>query len=125
MAWQGEARVVPTRLCIEFGCVRPAEKGPRCLAHYRIGRAQADGRRLTSAQRGYMSPAWRATRAALLARDPYCTEPGCTSPSTDAAHVVSRHQGGSDDLDNLRGLCHRHHSRETAARDGGYGNETR
>ena len=59
----------------------------------------------------------------VLDRDPLCTVPGCNRASTDCAHIISRADGGDDDIDNLRGMCHAHHSQETAAKDGGFGNE--
>jgi len=48
-----------------------------------------------------------AVRAAILRRDPTCQlrRPGCTGRSTEADHVVPRSRGGSDDVDNGRGVC--------------------
>lgn len=95
-----------------------------CPDHQRM----YDTRRGSAAKRGYSSntgSTWQQTRRIVLARDPICTwtEPAhgaitysrpCTSPSVDVAHIVPRSRGGSDDPSNLRGLCHRHHSQETA-----------
>jgi 5-methylcytosine-specific restriction protein A len=64
---------------------------------------------------------WREIRAAVLKRDPICTS--ClVNKSTDADHYVARAKGGSDDLSNLRGMCHSCHSRKTAKQDAGFGN---
>jgi 5-methylcytosine-specific restriction endonuclease McrA len=75
--------------------------------------------------RVYASQAWRLQiRPAVLARDPVCAwgsvprdeaaPESCSAASTDVAHITPREQGGSDEFDNLRGLCHRHHSAETS-----------
>jgi 5-methylcytosine-specific restriction endonuclease McrA len=59
---------------------------------------------------GPMPPGWAKLRAACLARDGgMCVL--CGAPATDADHIVPRAQGGSDDLANLRSLCHRCHLR--------------
>jgi len=105
------------RACSEPGCTAPTHTG-RCARHPRT-----DAHARARAAR-YAGPAWRLIRTAVLRRDPVCSE--ChAAPSTTAAHVVARSAGGSDSMDNLRGLCTSCHSRETAARDGGFGNATR
>lgn len=54
----------------------------------------------------YHSPAWRALRALALRRDDYtCTVPGCGQPAAVVDHIVSRKDGGTDTLLNLRSLC--------------------
>lgn len=60
----------------------------------------------------------------MLVRDPICKEHG-GHPSTTAAHIISRADGGYDTMENLRGLCASAHSKETAERDGGFGNPKR
>ena len=77
-------------------------------------------------ERGYVSRGWRKQREMVLERDVRCqwatTFGGmCPNLATVAAHIVPREQGGSDELDNLRGLCKAHHDRETIAREGGFG----
>jgi 5-methylcytosine-specific restriction protein A len=57
---------------------------------------------------GYGSTrAWRTLRDRVLRRDPTCAigGPGCTVTSTIADHIVPRAEGGTDDLDNLQGVC--------------------
>lgn len=49
----------------------------------------------------------------VLRRDPICTVPGCIEPSTDADHIIPKSEGGDDSMENLQGMCHRHHSRKT------------
>ena len=105
------------RVCAEPGCNR-AQHAARCPEHQRT-----DSRSGQRAAR-YSGAPWRLMRKAVLRRDPTCTE--ChEAPSTTAAHVIPRSKGGSDSMLNLRGLCTSCHSRETAARDGGFGNPTR
>jgi 5-methylcytosine-specific restriction protein A len=105
------------RVCSEPGCHR-AQHAARCDQHQRTD--------VRSGQRAaqYAGRPWQLIRKAVLRRDPMCSECG-ERPSTTAAHVVPRSKGGSDSLLNLRGLCTSCHSRETAARDGGFGNPTR
>jgi 5-methylcytosine-specific restriction protein A len=47
--------------------------------------------------------------------------PGHLVFSTDVDHIIPREAGGSDDDENLQGLCHACHSRKTAQEDGGFG----
>jgi len=61
---------------------------------------------------GRAQPAIRGPRRrALNARDGHCRWPGCERPASwcDGHHIVYRMHGGTDDLDNLVLLCHRHH----------------
>lgn len=103
------------RVCSVPGC--PAlTTGGRCPEHTR----QADRARGSAASRGYTSRAHATFRAAVLTRDPVCVIPGCTSPSTVADHYpLSRREllATGQDPNNPchgRGLCHTHHSTETA-----------
>lgn len=88
----------------------------RCILHAATVRRAQDSTRPTAARRGY-DAAWRRLRGEVLARDPVCSLPWCQAPSVDVDHVVSRARGGEDALENLRGLCHAHHSRKTVERD--------
>jgi 5-methylcytosine-specific restriction endonuclease McrA len=61
----------------------------------------------------YSSSAWRALRAAALARDGYrCNAAGCRAPATHVDHIVTRPplpvSTPQDRLDNLRSLCSAH-----------------
>jgi 5-methylcytosine-specific restriction endonuclease McrA len=60
-----------------------------------------------------LPPDWKKRRAAILERDPICTEPDCGELSTDVDHTVPRAFGGSDEPDNLKGKCKTHHGRKT------------
>lgn len=85
-------------------------------------RPQHDGRQ-SSARRGY-GYRWRNLRDIILRREPLCREcatAGLIVPAEDIDHVVSKANGGTDDLTNLMPLCHPCHSRKTVAEDGGLG----
>ena len=69
-------------------------------------------RRASPSRRGY-GRRWQRLRMMVLRRDPICTVPGCLQSSTDADHIVPKRDGGTDSMDNLQGLCKRHHSRKT------------
>lgn len=57
-------------------------------------------------------------RAAVHVRDRGCRFPGCSVPPqwTDLHHVVAREDGGPTTVDNLVGLCRRHHVAVTEGR---------
>jgi hypothetical protein len=57
-------------------------------------------------------------RAAVLARDRGCRFPGCGAPVRylDLHHVVPREADGPTTVDNLVGLCRRHHTAVTEGR---------
>ncbi len=91
--------------------------------------AQPDVRKRNELRKLYWTKLWRVhTRNAVLSRDPVCKHVengiGCQRLSTDVDHIIDAEvfvaQGGDFyDPDNLRGLCHSHHSRRTA-RDQGF-----
>lgn len=56
---------------------------------------------------------WADRRRAVLERDPICRAGGCGRLSQHVDHIVPRYLGGSDEPDNLQGLCHKHHGRKT------------
>jgi 5-methylcytosine-specific restriction endonuclease McrA len=113
-------------------------EGPRDRPLEQQRQRLKDSRRPSAAKRGYRSDPhslWQRTRRVVLARDPICTwayvdvhgwadilgarravSVFCTKPSVDVAHIIPRAQGGSDGPENLRGLCHAHHTREGIAR---------
>jgi 5-methylcytosine-specific restriction protein A len=104
---------MPNRIaspCAQPGC--PAvTQGGRCPKHQRAHqRAYAARPERRQAQQPYHTTAWRQLRAACLERDPYCW---CGKRATEADHIVARAEGGSDTLENLRGMCKSHHSQKT------------
>jgi 5-methylcytosine-specific restriction protein A len=86
---------------------------------------KAEQTRGTAHQRGYGATHRKVFRAGVLARHPFCQHPRCTERATDADHwPLSRRQlvdAGldPDDPKHGRGLCHAHHSRETATNQPG------
>lgn len=110
----------PARMCKR--CHNTAEQGSNtCAAH----KGTDDKNRVRNPLRHlYWRKLWRViTRSAVLARDPFCTyiENGarCMRLATDIDHVIDAVQWvalGNDffNVDNLRGLCHAHHSKRTA-----------
>lgn len=78
-----------------------------------------DAARPSAAQRGY-DAGWQKIRDAYLRDHPFCVV--CGHKATDVDHIKPRRAGGTDDDDNLRSLCHSHHSRHTATHGGGFGN---
>ena len=97
--------------CAEPRC-RALTRSSRCPLHQRHAR-DYDTHRPSAAKRHY-GRKWRVRRRVILARDPFCKAPGCNAVSTDVDHIVDVVDGGSDDDDNLQGLCHPCHSRKTA-----------
>ena len=83
-----------------------------------------DDERPSAAARGY-DRRWRKVRLIKLARSPLCEDclaEGVTTGAVDVDHVEAIKDGGAMyDLDNLRSLCHSHHSIKTVSEDGGFG----
>ena len=90
------------RRCPEYG-----DETGWCPAH----------RRAPFAGQPPMPPGWPATRAAQLARFPWCQECGLV-PATEVHHVISRAAGGGDEPGNLRSLCTTCHGRITGRAGG-------
>jgi 5-methylcytosine-specific restriction enzyme A len=82
----------------------------RCEKHER----EADLKRGTSVERGY-DHRWRKVRAAFIRANPVCQDPeGCIADATDVDHIDGEGPRGDNSPENLRSLCHHHHSRRTA-----------
>lgn len=64
---------------------------------------------------------WQRLRARHLARHPMCAVRGCKARARHVDHIVTVKAAPDRRLDpsNLQSLCHRHHSRLTAAYDVG------
>ncbi|MDD2772750.1 MAG: HNH endonuclease signature motif containing protein [Elusimicrobiales bacterium] len=109
-------------MCRHACCPVRVEQGERyCPKHKHLYETTENARRGSAASRGYDSN-WRRLRQCVLAQDPICKWPGCTQAATDVDHIVPKSRGGTDDIENLQGLCHEHHSVKTAREDGGFGN---
>lgn len=99
-----------------------------CPAHRKQRRAESDKRRTNQAERNfYSSAAWKSIRKRKLIDSPFCEwllpdGTTCNAIGTDVDHITARGvDGGTDDMDNLRVLCHPHHSLKTVMQDGGFG----
>lgn len=92
---------------------------------------KAEQARGSSHARGYDQVHQATFREGVLARHPLCQADGCTERSTDADHwPLSRRELVDLGLDpndpqHGRGLCHSHHSQETAKHQPGGWNATR
>ncbi len=103
--------------CGTPGCPAIAKRRGLCIDCQRTRERQ----RGNATERGY-GAAWQRLRKMILSRDPVCRdESGCSEPSTDVDHVISRAHGGSNNPSNLQGLCHSHHSSKTAREDSRWG----
>ena len=63
--------------------------------------------------------AWSKLRKVVLARDSRRCQIhllGCTIDATEVDHILPRIAGGTDDLDNLRSVCHHCHKRRDLER---------
>lgn len=66
----------------------------------------------------YDTARWQRLRRMVIARDVLCQHAaGCREPVTDVDHIDG--DTNNNDLANLRGLCHAHHSAKTARFDRG------
>lgn len=55
---------------------------------------------------------WSKRARLVMARDAHRCQlrlPPCTITATEVDHILPRSVGGTDDLDNLRAVCHRCH----------------
>jgi len=103
------------------GCINLIHGKERyCSEHLRERQKVVDKNRPSSSQRGYDAE-WQKTRAAYLKEHPYCVV--CGRKATEPDHIISIANGGTDDWDNLRPMCKRHHSQHTAKFGGGFGNK--
>lgn len=56
---------------------------------------------------------WPKLRAIIIARDRHCQWPGCRDPIEEVDHIIPKAEGGTDEHNNLQGLCFRHHTIKT------------
>lgn len=109
----------PYRGCATRGCAGLTRERycPDCKP---VAQRNYDRRRGSSSHRGY-GAAWRRLRLRVLARQDYiCCETDCNAEATEVDHIIPKSRGGTDDLENLQGLCKPHHSRKTV-QDGRWG----
>lgn len=67
----------------------------------------------------YKTKRWAELRAAVIRRaHGRCETPGCNAKAVVADHIVSRRNGGSDTMQNLRALCRQCDNRVKESADG-------
>lgn len=98
------------KVCSKPGCPWLTESG-RCDSC----RREAEQARGSATDRGY-DWAWQKTRREYLELHPLCSGDGCLELATDVDHIdgLGPHGPRGHDPTNLRGLCHRCHSKRTA-----------
>ena len=73
-------------------------------------------------ERGY-GYQWTKTRARILRRDGHLCQPcyrkGRATPATQVDHITPKSQDGTDDSDNLQGICTDCHKAKTKAESKG------
>ena len=83
-----------------------------CEKHEKQETARYEKERGNFRQRGYTSR-WDKLRKAVLMNEPLCREcmkQGRATPASIVHHIVSKAEGGNDDMDNLEPLCRQHHN---------------
>lgn len=103
------------RPCAKPGCP-DLTRASYCDTHRKAKRRASDAKRPSASQRGYDSK-WRRTRVQYLRTHPICEDPrGCITPASDVDHIDGLGPLGpkGHDNENLRSLCHVHHSQRTA-----------
>lgn len=71
--------------------------------------------------------AWQATRARVLGLNPlcaHCERKGFVTLAQQVDHILPLHKGGTDDANNLQGLCNACHDAKSL-QDMGYRPRTR
>ena len=114
----------PLYACTVPMCPNRSVKPGRCAVHQQQRRQQSDSERGTSSERGYDAE-WRRVRARHLHDYPWCVmceAKGVMTEATEVDHVLELAKGGTHAKENLRSMCHSHHSQRTARESGGFGN---
>src|SRR5207253_917152 len=104
-------RNVPSRIpwpCRWPGCRLLITHGTYCQPHERRTGALTNTRPLP--------PNWWKLRKMVLAEEPFCRkckEEGRIVRATQVDHIIARADGGTDDRENLQGLCDPHGAQKT------------
>ena len=111
---------LPGRPCAHRGCTALV-RGRRvryCPEHQREEWKRQDANRPPSTARGY-DPRWQAIRKRFLTDYPLCAR--CGRAASVAHHIVRIADGGTNDHENLRALCHACHGRIHAEQGDSFG----
>ncbi len=107
--------------CHHPGCKELIREENYCARHNQEHQAEYEQKRDSAASRGYDAK-WRRLRKMYLRAHPICTDPFKDHSkqlvvATEVDHVIPISDGGTDDWDNLQGLCKPCHSKK-GAKDG-------
>ena len=107
------------RPCRQAGCGQLSRDGSGyCEAHKQASIGWNRERRGSAHSRGYGAK-WRKLRDMVLRRDKYlcvpCGKYGFLTPATEVDHIVNKAQGGTDNPENLQGICTDCHKAKTKA----------
>ena len=114
----------PKKPCKSIGCPKLTH-GRYCEDHAELEHISKEGARGrgSSTKRGY-GYAWQKLRKYVLLHQPVCKGfdgEHCGRAAQEVDHILPLSEGGTNDLDNLQGLCKSCHSKKTARDDGSFG----
>lgn len=112
---------MPSTPCRQYRCPNLTTRKDKgyCNEHsdQRSNWTKRPDRTGSTTKRGY-GYVWRKIRTQVLKRDAYlcvaCKQAGRYVPATDVDHVISKANGGTDELENLQSLCKKCHRSKTA-----------
>jgi len=100
--------------CSHAGCSNIALDGCRVCEKHGGKTAMPDGvskKKLSAHKRGY-GIVWRRLRKMVLAEEPFCKV--CeTNPSEEVDHILPKFKGGTNERENLQGICKECHLKKT------------
>ena len=100
------------KFCLQAGCPNIVNAGEGYCPEHK--RARRKSRYKSDRHYDYQ---WRKLRGVFLSMFPLCHDcekAGRLTPATEVHHIVAIADGGTDNFDNLMGLCKSCHSRRTA-----------
>jgi len=107
MAWKVKTA------CSEPGCGKGSTQGGRCDEHRRSQQRYRSQQRVSPSRNGY-GRAWAKISQTIRGEQPWCINyDTCGNPSQEVDHILPKEDGGTDDRENLQGLCKPCHSRKT------------
>lgn len=110
---------LPPHPCKHTGCKALVSKGSYCDEHKHLHKRKWnwDANNSNRHARGYGST-WNKLRKLVFKRDfklcQVCLKHNKYTEATEVDHIISKAQGGTDDLDNLQSICKPCHQHKTA-----------